>query len=101
MISCINKIYNSKKYFPNIHLPCELEQPQETCASEHADAKRWQHVCVDEDRLDDAEDDDETVEAVEEGHHVALETKAVHLDQHLQREHDDEERVGDLCRQHV
>ena len=78
-------------------VPGGFEDPEQAGTSEDADAERRHDAGIGEDLLDDAEDDDERVEAVEHGDEVALQADRVHLDEHLDREQTDEEQVRYLC----
>jgi len=81
-----------------VYRPRGFEDAQESGTAQNADAE-WRHEArVGQHGLDDAADDDETVETVEERHGVAMETEAVQLQQHLDGEQADEEQVRDLCR---
>jgi len=77
--------------------PCDFEDPQQSRASEHAEADRVHDLVVDEHRFGPAADDDDEVKPVEHGAEVSLEADGVHLYEHLKREQRDEEVVGNVC----
>jgi len=77
--------------------PGGFEDAQQPGTAEDADAERLHDPRVGQHRLDDAADDDETVEPIEQRHRVAVQTETVQLEQHLDREQTHEEQVRDLC----
>lgn len=77
--------------------PRDLEDPQEPYAAEDGDTERRHDSELHQDGLHDAATHHETVEAVKERHKVGLQPQAVHLHQHLQGEHGQEDFVGDVC----
>lgn len=67
-------------------VPCDFKYSQESNTSQHRNAQWWHDLCLNENCFQDSSTYNETVKAVEEGHKIGLETKAVHLQQHLCRE---------------
>jgi hypothetical protein len=76
--------------------PSGLEDSQEPCTPQDADAEGRHNLGVGEHGLDDAADDHETVESVEQRHEITLEAKTVNLQHHFDREKADEKQVGYL-----
>jgi len=84
------------------NIPSSLEDSEQPSASQHTNTKSWHDAGVVEDRFDNTTQHDETVEAIEQRHEVALQAETVHLEQHLHREQPNEEQVRDLYqRQHT
>lgn len=77
--------------------PRDFEDPQETYAAEDRDTERGHDGELHQDGLHDAATHHETVKAIKQGHKVGLQPQAVHLHEHLQREHCQENFVGNLC----
>lgn len=77
--------------------PRHFEDPQETYAAEDRDTKRGHDGELHQDGLHDAAAHHETVKAIKQGHKVGLQPQAVHLHEHLQGEHCQENFVGNLC----
>lgn len=77
--------------------PRDFEDAQETYAAEDRDAKRGHDGELHQDGLHDPAAYHETVKAVKQGHKVGLQPQAVHLHEHLQGEHRQENFVGNLC----
>lgn len=76
-----------------------FENPQQSNATKYRNSERRHNTRVKQDHLTDTADHHEAVEAVEERHEVALETQAIHLEEHLHCEQCDKEHVGVLCRE--
>ena len=69
------KVHKNKSapfYCKIFYAPCKLEDSQESCTAKHGHAKRLHQASLSEDRLQNATQDDERVEAVEQRHKVAL-----------------------------
>lgn len=79
--------------------PCDLEYPKESHTTEHRDAQGGHDGQLHQDGLHDASTHHETVEAVKQRHEVGLQPQTVHLHQHLQGEHCQENFVGYVCRE--
>ena len=78
------------------HSPGDLEGPEQSDASEHGEPKRGHDVLVGEDELEEGGVHHEEVEPVEEADEVALQAQRVHLQDHLAREEDNKEEVGQV-----
>lgn len=76
--------------------PGDLEDAQEPHTAQDWNAQRGHDLRLHQDCLQDATAHHEAVEAVEEGHEVGLQAKAVHLQQHLAREQSQQHLVGDV-----
>lgn len=62
-----------------ISLPSDLEDPQQSDAPEHWDAKRGHDFQLNQNGFSDSSTNNEAVETVEEGNEVGLEPETVHL----------------------
>lgn len=81
----------------NAGSPCDLEDPQESHAAEDRDTERGHDGELHQDGLHDAAAHHETVEAIKQRHKVGLQPQAVHLHEHLQGEHGQQNFVGNVC----
>lgn len=77
--------------------PRDFEDPQETYAAEDRDTERGHDGELHQDGLHNPTAHHETVKAIKQGHKVGLQPQAVHLHEHLQGEHCQENFVGNLC----
>lgn len=72
----------------------DFEQAEQADAAQHGDAHDGHDVHVDQDELQHAGGDHKAVEAVEQRHEVGGQTQGVHLHEHLNGKHGQQELVG-------